>query len=215
VAQKRRLSEEQEAYIVAIYNKLRHVQSWYWDHLAEWRGQLLKAAEAAHTAAEGYRLMQESPDALPPWVESEEDRELLRKPGPPIPVLRGPIPDGYEVEELTVAEVFDVEGLGSLREQTQTLIEALAETAKLGLRVERTTELLRFVAGDLGTPAQRGNRPDPEVALGVIIAEKTEIPLEWVQAVLDQHVRGGEGRAVGKLARKVRKLTRGRPGKKT
>jgi hypothetical protein len=213
VAQKKQLSEEQAAYIVAIYTKLQHVQSWYWEHLAEWRGYLLKAAEAAHAAAEGFRLMQESPEALPPWVESEEDGELLREPGPPIPVLRGPIPDGYEIEELSVAEAFDLEGLGSLYEQTKTLTAALAETGKLWLSVERTTELLRFVAGDQGTPAQRGKRPDPEVALGIIIAEKTDIPLEWVQAVLDQHVRGRDGRAGGKLARKVRKRM-GRGSKK-
>jgi hypothetical protein len=54
-------------------------------------------------------------------------------------------------------------------------------------------------------PAQRGRRVDPELALGVI-AKKAGVPLDWVQEVIDERFRGGEGRASGKLARKVRRL---------
>jgi hypothetical protein len=202
-----KLFKEQEELIVALYEKLKRVQDWYWEHLATWRKHLLEAAAAAEAARAAFREVDAATRTVPPWLEGAEDRELLRRPGTAdIPVGDGGIPEGWVVErELTEAEGFEVEGLGWIYEETTALMKGVYATLKLAESIEETTAELRLVAGDLMSPTRRARRADPEVALALVIHRRTGIAIDWIQEALDERFRP-EGRTPGKLAEKVRAL---------
>ena len=203
MARRKQLSEKQVDMIVALYEKFRAVQSWYWEHLVEWRDQVLKAAGAAKRARAAFDALDVARGVFPPWIESESDRELLA--GLSSGDFAAAGSEQGEDRGLGEAEVFAGKELEFHLEQANELMKSVLATCELADRVEEATAAVRMVAGDHTAPARRGPPADPELAVG-FIARKAGVPAEWVQEVIDEHFGGPKGRASGKLARKMRRL---------